>query len=224
MGMGINEETSAKAGADMLAADSTAAAQYNNNRFPYEQALSEYGRGMTTGPGTDFKNRMEGYARAWLPGNAFVDSTKSYDALGKWLSQITSSTPGAGRSVEALETTLAGNASTHINELAGEDMMKAGLALQRMNVARATVWNGMSPQEQSAYGGNYQKFAADYGSKADVRAFAFDLYNPAQRKTLAESIAKGTEAEAQRFEHSLNLARQANLVGPPGHPATQQMP
>jgi hypothetical protein len=222
--MGTNEEQSAKAGAELLSADSTAAAQYNNNRFPYEQALSQYGRGMTTGPGTDFKNRVEGYARTWLPGGMFTDTNKSYDALGKWLNQITSSTPGAGRSVEALETTLAGNASTHISELAGEDMMKAGLSLQRMNVARATVWNGMSPQEQSQYGGNYQKFAADYGSKIDVRAFGYDLYNPEQRKTLYQSIANGTEAEAQRFEHSLNIARQAGLVGTPGQPATRPMP
>jgi hypothetical protein len=224
VGPGTEQVQSYKTSADKLAADNVAAANFQNTQFPYIQALKTYGEGTTTGPTTDFWNQVAGTIRTPLAKlgvdvSALNDNTQRQDALGKWLANIQSGNPLSGRSDAELAQVLKGSASTHINETTGADMVKAGLSLQRMSVAANREWNN-NPALQQQYG-TYLNYLANYNSTIDPRAFAVDMYNPQQIARLRSQLQKGSEADAQRFEASLALARRNGMIGGAG---SQAMP
>jgi hypothetical protein len=216
IGPGTQEIEENKRSADLLTQHDTAAATYPQSIFPYTQALSLYGRGMTTAPGSDLLNTAKGWANGAARSVGITgpfDSTQEYDALHKYLTQIVSGNPVAAGSDARLAAVLAGNANTSIHELAGADMIKAGIALQRMTVALDNGWHALSPQEQAQYGGSYMTYLRDQAPKIDVRAFARDLYNPEQIKTLNADLQNGSRQDRQNFLDSLALARKAGMIG-----------
>jgi hypothetical protein len=212
-----------KTSAEKLSGDRLAAANFQSTQFPYVQALQNYGEGTKTGPTSDFWNQVAGTIRTPLAKiginiGSLDDNTQRQDALGKWLANIQSGNPMSAKSDAELAQVLKGSASTHINETTGADMVKAGLALQRMNVAATREWDQMSPQQQAQYG-TYLRFLGNYNSTVDPRAFSVDTLNPAQKQRLAAQIKSGSEADAQRFESSLALARRNGMVGGAGSAA-----
>jgi hypothetical protein len=219
LGPGSQEAGENKRAGELLTAHDTAAATYPQTVFPYTQALSLYGRGMTTAPGSDFLNQGKGWANGVARSFGITgpfDTTKEYDSLHKYLAQIVSGNPVAAGSDARLAEVLAGNANTSIHELAGADMIKAGVALQRMTVALDSAWHAMSPQAQAQYGGNYLNYLRDQAPGIDVRAFAQDLYNPEQKKTLHENLQNGTQQDRQNYLDTLALARNARMITPRG--------
>jgi hypothetical protein len=223
-GPGYEEKATSEASAARLAADRLAAADYHATQFPYVQALKEYGAGMKTGAGSDFWTSLGSYVRTpfakiGVEVGSLNDAVQRAESLKKWLANIQTSNPIAGRSDAMLAQTLHGSASTSINDLSGEDMVKAGFALNRMKIAGSKAWDVMTPQEQAQHG-NYLKWLGKYSSDLDPRAFAIDMYNPNQIKNLREQLKTGGEANVLRFERSLKMARDLNLVGT----GTQAMP
>ena len=224
VGPGTEEAQSYKTSADKLASDSVAAANFQNTQFPYVQALANYGEGTKTGPTTDFWNQVAGTIRTPLAKlgmniTTLDDNTQRADALGKWLANIQTNNPVSAKSDAELAQVLKGSASTHINETTGADMVKAGLALQRMNVAATREWQS-NPAAQQQYG-TYLRFLSAYNQSTDPRAFGVDMLNPAQKQRLADQIKNGSEADAQRFEATLALARRNGMIGGAG---SQAMP
>jgi hypothetical protein len=216
-GQGLGEQTDYKLSQDRLLADSTRAADYAQNILPYTQSLNMYGRGMTTGPGTEWFNGVKGRAGAVLRSMGFTgafDSTREYDELHKWLQQLVTSNPGAAASDARLAATLAGNANVGIHELAGEDMVKVGAAMMRMNAAVRQNWDDIGPAGQAKYGGYYSNYLRDTNRTLDLRAFASDLYNPHQLKTLREDLAAHDDAYSQNYLNSLALARRSGYASP----------
>lgn len=225
VGPGTEEAQGYKTSADKLASDDLAAANFQSTQFPYVQALKAYGEGTKTGPTTDFWNQVAGtirtpLAKIGIDVGPLSDTTERVDKLGKWLASIQSSNPISQRSDAELAQVLKGSASTHINEVAGEDMVKAGLALQRMNFAANREWHQMSPQDQAQYG-TYLRFLGNYNSNTDPRAFMVDTLNPGQVQRLRSQLQNGSEADAQRFESSLALARRNGVISGAG---SQAMP
>jgi hypothetical protein len=211
LGPGVQDTAEWKASSDRLAADDTMASNFAQTQFPSVQALKEYGKGTVTGANADFFNRIGSYIRTPLQKMGFQmgdlsDANARYDALNKWLSQIVASTPFAAGSDARLSQVLNGSASTHINQSAGEDMLKAGLVLQRMNVAANTQWHAMSPQDQAQYGGLYMNYLRGYANRVDPRAFGVDMYNPEQLSNLRTALKNGGEAAAKRFNDSKAIA------------------
>jgi len=215
-GPGTDEAGRWQTSTEALQASDRAAATAAVNLFPYEQALSLYGRGMTTAVGADIRNAAEswagGLARS-LGWGAPFDTTKEYDALHKYLSQITIGNPVAQGSDARLAATLSGNANTGIHELAGADMIKAGIALQRMTLAANRQWNGMSQEQRNSYG-LFLDFAQDFNRRVDPRAFMVDLLNPAQAQTLYDEVKAMLRNSQERanYDYSRTLARQMNPV------------
>jgi hypothetical protein len=215
LGPGYDEQVIAKQSSERLAADSALANTYETQSFPYMQALKLYGRGMTTAPGSDFLNAAKGFAGGVARSMGFsgaFDSSREYDELHKWLANITSSNPLAAGSDARLAQTLAGNANTGIHNLAGEDMLKAGIAMMRMQMAAVSEWNHMSPQQKSQNGGYYTNFRSDLAKTIDPRAFAVDLYNDAQKETLRNQLKQEGEASAKRFMDSYNMANRNGFL------------
>jgi hypothetical protein len=225
LGPGTEEAQGYKTSAEKLAADDLAATNFQSAQFPYVQALKNYGQGTKTGPTTEFWNQVAGTIRTPLAKlginvGALSDTTERVDTLGKWLAAIQSSNPVSAKSDAELAQVLKGSASTHINEVAGEDMVKAGLALQRMNVAANREWHSLSPQDQAQHG-TYLGFLRDYNTKIDPRAFSLDMLNDTQKANLRTQLKNGSEEDAARFNATLALARRNGLIGGAG---SQAMP
>lgn len=224
LGAGSEETQSNKASADKLAADRLEATEFQSTQFPYVQALKNYGEGTKTGPTTEFWNQVAGTIRTPLAKlgmniGPLADTTERVDALGKWLANIQSGSPISAKSDAMLAQTLKGSASTHINEVAGEDQVKAGLTLKRMKQAALNEWDG-NPSVQRQYG-TYLNFARQYNNTVDPRAFGVDMYNPAQITRLRTQLQNGSEEDAKRFQDTLDMARRNGMIGGAG---TRAMP
>ena len=208
-GPGYEERGNAAASQDRLNADNQFAANYAANVFPQVQALSLYGRGMTTSPGSDLLNQAKGWTGGFLRSMGFsgsFDSTKEYDELHKWLSQIVTSNPYAAGSDARLAATLQGNANTGIHEQAAADMLKTGIALTRMRATADARWNAMSSQEKAQYG-YYNDFLRQFNKDVDIRGFALDMMNPEQKKTLLADI-KAHGGAGSAYEKKIMDTRQ----------------
>jgi hypothetical protein len=127
---------------------------------------------------------------------------------------LVTSNPGAGASDARLAATLAGNANVGIHELAGEDMVKVGAAMMRMNAAVRSDWDTMGPQGQAKYGGYYANYLRDVNKTLDLRAFAEDLYNPHQAKSLYDDLKSHDKAYRDNYFNSLDLARRNGYASP----------
>jgi hypothetical protein len=215
-GPGYDEKVLAQTSQERLAADTKLASNYAANIFPYTQALASLGRGVTTAPTTDEVNRMKGWAGGVarsLGFNGVFDSTKNYDELHKWLSQITTNNPVAQGSDARLAATMSGNANTGIHELASADMMKVGVALMRMNAAASSEWLN-NPDIRSKYG-YYNNFLNNFNKTVDPRAFAWDMYNDAQKKDLAADLEahRKDPTYAAKLKASLDMVRKNGYMG-----------
>lgn len=217
-GPGYEEAGNAATSQDRLNADNQFAANYAANVFPQVQALNLYGRGMTTAPGSDFLNTAKGWTGGFLRSMGFTgafDSTKEYDELHKWLSQIVTSNPYAAGSDARLAATLQGNANTGIHEQAAADMLKTGIALMRMRATADAQWNAMSPQEKAQYG-YYNDFLRQFNKDVDIRGFAIDMMNTEQKKTLLADIkAHGGAGSAyeKKIMDTRQMATDAGYMG-----------
>ena len=220
-GAGSEETQSNKASADALAAARLRATEFQSTQLPYIQALKNYGEGTKTGPTTDFWNQVAGTIRTPLAKigvniGPLADTTERVDALGKWLANIQSGSPISAKSDAMLAQTLKGSASTHINEVAGVDQVKAGLMLHRMNQAAVNEWD--NPVTQRQYG-TFLNFARQYNNTIDPRAFGVDMYNDAQKARLRAQLQGGTEEDAVRFKRTLDMARRNGMIGGAGSQA-----
>jgi hypothetical protein len=61
--------------------------------------------------------------------------------------------------------------------------------------------------------GYYNDFLRDFNKTVDPRAFAWEMYNPEQKKTLLEDIDKHDEAYARKLQDSLALVRRNGYLG-----------
>lgn len=184
-----------------------AAGDYAKTLFPMAQALRQYGRGVTTAPGAETANQWKGWAngvlRSW-GGPQLFPGTADFDKLQKDLNQVLMSNAGAGRSDASLSAVLAGNANTHIHEMAGEDVMKANSALVRASAVVASAWQKMPPDERAKYGHYLANYRTEFNKTFDLRAGAFDMYNPAQKKSLLDDLRAHPEQQ-KRFWDSVDL-------------------
>jgi hypothetical protein len=91
----------------------------------------------------------------------------------------------------------------------------------RMAATASSEWHSMPPLERAKYGYYYSNFLREFNRTVDPRAFAWDLYNPAQRQTLIDDLAahRGDPSYAHRLLDSVNLARRNGFI-----PGTVVMP
>lgn len=215
-GMGGGEQTLATLSQERLAAGLKAGTEYARTMFPIAQALKQYGRGITTAPGAETANQWKGWiggVSRSMGGPSVFDSTADFDKLAKDLNQVLMSNAGAGRSDASLAQTLAGNANTHIHEMAGEDVMKANGALVRAASVAASQWQRMPPEERAKYGHYFANYENDFNKTFDLRAGAYDMYNPAQAKSLLEDLRKGGKPAQDRFWNSVDLLERNGYLG-----------
>jgi hypothetical protein len=205
---GYDEQVVAAQSKKRLEQGLQAGADYAKSIFPIAQALKQYGRGVTTAPGAETANQWKGWVNGVsrsMGGPQILPGTADFDKLAKDLNQVLMSNAGAGRSDASLSAVLAGNANTHIHEMAGEDVMKANGALVRASALAASRWQNMTPDERAPYKHYFTNYENEFNKTFDLRAGAYDMYNPAQKKTLVEDLRKAGPAAQKRFWDSVDL-------------------
>lgn len=168
-------------------------AGYANRSFALKQAITALGNAQT-GKGTEGLNSIKSVLLSLAPEelkklNLTPDEIRvaDRDKANKYLTQYASLFPGAGRSDAGLMTSLTGNASTNINNLAARDVARYALGMERMTHDQLIEFN-KSGKDSS----DYNKWKTGYLTSADPTAFAADLFSPEELK---RSIPKkGTQA------------------------------
>ncbi len=186
----------------------TRAAGFSQRQYQAQTALGALQQlGPTgTGPGSEGRNAIVSYA-ASLGLTAPSDATKAYDEANKYLTQMALAQPGATSSEGQLASALTGNASTHISNLAAQDVVKANVALDRQTQGALLAFqqSGQTPDQ-------WQKFATHWSSTVDPRVYAFDLLSPAQRTSV---MAGMSTADKAKFYGQVQQAVGLGLVKPP---------
>jgi hypothetical protein len=199
-----------------MVADQQANATSGQRVYQLQSALTSLQNAGTTGPGTATTNQIASFLQAqvpyglgkYLPG---VDPSKiqSYDEANKYLTQYASAKASAlgGGTDAKLATTLSGNASTHISNLAAQDVVKANIGLERMGQAQQAAFAASGlPASQ------YTTFASKFGSTVDPRVFVADQIEPAK----VSAMVKGMKpAEQQQFKTQYNWAVQNGYINGP---------
>lgn len=216
-GEGVGLEHAGAASSDQWSALRQQVGGSASRLFQLHQALSGLENAGSTGPGTDAVNNAKSFLLAqspdwlkkYLPG---VDpqQIKSYDEANKYLTQYASGVAGSFGSTtdHQLATTLAGNASTHISNLAAKDVVKANIALERMGQAQALAFQqtGETPDK-------FADWSVNWNTTHDPRAFLVDQLSPAERKKLQASLKPGS-ADYARFLNTYRQARDLGIISP----------
>ena len=153
----------------------------------------------------DFESFIYGLAPELVPAG-MQDKIKNYAELEKYLTQNMSMRANnlGPHTNEGLATAVTGSPSVHINDLAGVDLIKAGIMLRRMEYAQV---------QQAAKSGpvQYAQKKAQFAPTQDPRAYGIDLASPDQIQQWQKSL-KGKERD--RFNLSLRSAIDSGVVLP----------
>lgn len=204
------------ASGQQFVADQQANATSGQRVYQLQSALTGLQNAGSTGPGTATTNQIASFLQAqvpfglgkYLPG---VDPSKiqSYDEANKYLTQYASAKAASlgGGTNEKLAVTLSGNASTHISNLAAQDVVKANIGLERMGQAQQAAFAASGlPTSQ------YTAFASKFGSTVDPRVFIADQLAPTQVMNL---VSKMQPQEQAQFKNQYNWAVQNGYISGP---------
>jgi hypothetical protein len=197
----------------VMQADLARAGNFKTDIFPLTQALD---LAKSLGPGgmapgskgrQDFESFVYGLMPSLVPAG-MQDKIKNYAELEKYLVNNASQRANSmgPHTNDGLAQATTGSPNVHINDLAGIDLIKAQIALRRMEQAQTI---------QAAKGGpvSYTTNKAQTAAGFDPRAFQIDLMNPDQVTKLQKTL-KG--AERVKFNASLRAAIDSGAITQPG--------
>jgi hypothetical protein len=189
----------------LLNADRAYAANFGTRITILRKALDGL-QNTTTGPRTDVMNNIKSFLLAQGPDilqkMGIVDPSKiqSYDEANKYLTQYAMAQSGSmGEGTDAkLATAIAGNANTHISNLASQDVVKTNIALELMNNAALQEFDKSNLLESQ-----WPKFKSNFGSNIDPRVFLWGSM-PMDKRSAAAS--KMTADQREQFKNQYNWA------------------
>ena len=168
-----------------------------------------------TGPGAAGMQSVIRYAQSMpfvgglVSGVTSPDQIANYDEANKYLTQYASAKAGAhgGTTDSQLATALSGNASTHISNLAAQNVVKANIGLERMDQAQAQAFQqtGQTPDQ-------FSNFSAGWNRSMDPRAFIADQLTPQQ---LQSTVSSMSPANRTKFQSTYNQAVTNGWMNPP---------
>ncbi|MFM0638083.1 hypothetical protein PQQ63_15380 [Paraburkholderia metrosideri] len=204
------------ASGQQFADDQKANAGSGQRVYQLQSALTGLQNAGSTGPGTATMNNIKSFLLAqspdWLknhlPG-VDPNQIQNYDEANKYLTQYADAKAASmgGDTAKQLATTLSGNASTHISNLAAQDVVKANIGLERMGQAQQAAFAASGlPTSQ------YTTFASKFGSTIDPRVFIADQLPPTQVMNI---VSKMKPQEQAQFKNQYNWAVQNGYISGP---------
>jgi len=200
------ESTAMEGSAKQWDADRANAGGVPGRLYQLQSALGAVQKG-DIGPGSAAVNQAKSFILAHAGEFPGVDASKieSYDEANKYLTQYASAKAGAlgGGTDSKLATTLAGNASTHISQLAAENVIKANIGLERMDKAMTDAFAATGlPANQ------YANWKLQWAGKVDPNVFIADV---APDKVRAAYNKMSPKQQAQ-FKETYNWAAQSGYI------------
>lgn len=185
--------------------DLTADAGYTSNIVPLSKVIQLLPQ-TTTGLGSKLPSEVaQVFSTFGIPiGN---DQAKNISEVQKYTTQLARAAGAAPNSDAQLAAAFAANPNVDMNNAAATDVAKVLLSLNRMQHAKvlASQAAGVQPQD-------YSKFASQWGSQQDPRAYGFDLMTPDAKAALKTEL-KANPAEAAKFVASYQTAQQLGILG-----------
>lgn len=192
------------AGQDLLA-DQKSNGQ-SGTRINMLQSASTALAHAQTGTGADKLNAVKGVV-AMLGGPS--ESVTNYDEANKYLMQYAQQKAASlGNGTDAqLSAAITGNGSTHISNLAAQDVVKVNLGLERMEQARMQQWmkSGLPPAQ-------YSQWKSQFGATMDPRVFIADQMD---LKKVGAMLQRMNPKERSTFKTQYNWAVQNGYINGP---------
>lgn len=197
------------AGGDLLVADQKSNAESNTRINMLQNAAAALGR-ADSGQNADKLQAMRGtLVTLGLATPDQANKVQSYDEASKYLTQYAQQKAASfGHGTDAqLSAAMTGNGSTHISNLAAQDVVKVNMALERMDQARMKAWESanLPPSE-------YAKWKSQFGSTMDPRVFVADQLDPAKVQAMVKGMSPKEQA---RFRAQYNWSVKNGLINGP---------
>ena len=198
--------------AQAMQGDLIRAGGFSTDIYPLNRAL-ELAKSLGPGgmgPGSEGRQKFESFVYSLLPQlvpASMQDKIKNYAELEKYLVNNTQNRAQnlGPHTNQGLATAVTGSPNVQINDLAGVDLIKAQIALRRMEQAQTF---------QAAKAGpvGYTTAKGTFAANQDPAAYGIDLMSPEQIQKLQKTL-KGPERS--RFNASLKAAIESGVVSPP---------
>lgn len=189
-------EAAGHAAGGLYAAAGEQSAKFGNRIYQARKALDGLEKLGPYSQGTagEYRNRLANIAQS-LGMKMDAGKTATYDETNKYLIQMAMSQPGAQHSDQQLATVLTANPSMHINNMAAQDVLKAGIALDRRSNAAYMAFHQKYPGTQAqTHADEWPQFASDYTQNRDARAYMWDLMNDKQRARVWDGMSQKQKA------------------------------
>lgn len=197
------------AGGDLLVADQKSNAESNTRINMLQNAAAALGR-ADSGQNADKLQAMRGtLVTLGLATPDQANKVQSYDEASKYLTQYAQQKAASfGHGTDAqLSAAMTGNGSTHISNLAAQDVVKVNMALERMDQARMKAWESANlPASQ------YAKWKSQFGSTMDPRVFVADQLDPSKVQAMVRGMS---QKEQKTFRTQYNWAVQNGFINGP---------
>ena len=168
-----------------------------------------------TGPSAQASQQLMSYVRslpvigAGINNLSSPQNVTSYDEANKYLTAYAAARAGAhgGTTDSQLATTLSSNASTHISNLAAQDVVRANIGLERMDQAQSQAFqqSGQTPDQ-------FANFSANWNKTMDPRAFVAPELTPQQFSTM---IGGMSPSDRTKFQSTYNSGISNGWLTPP---------
>lgn len=164
------------------------------------------------GPGSRARNQV----MAWLQTQGIATTRANVrQEAAKYLNKYTSTNPVAARSDEAQNLAAASSPNLEISLPAALHLAKSAVGFDRMDAAVPAAYDLAHPGQPQA-GPDYLKFKTNYyATQPDPRAFNFDLLQPAEQRSLVQSLGPKDGPAYQNFRSSLQMAHDTKMLEAP---------
>ena len=160
-----------------------------------------------TGRSTEAVHNFYSFLKSQGLSPGFLDNdVTQYDIARKAMLAYASGQGKAAGTDLGLEAQLHSNASPDIDQSAADHVINQNIGLQRQKLAQV--------MEAPAGGVGYGNHVTNFTGKTDPRAFAWDVYSPAERAAIIAQ-SKTVEGGYQKLKDSLKIAVDRHLVQVP---------
>lgn len=204
----LGADRSANLSVDALAQDRQDAASAPGRIYQLGQALSGL-QNAQTGHGSETLNNLRGLAATLGMGDGAKNA--SYDEANKYLTQyaVNKANTLGGATDSKIATMLSANASTHINNLAAQDVVRANIGLERMGLALQQAFQSSGLPENK-----WLAFKQDWTAKNDPRVFVLSEMPRDKAGAFVSSLPKHEqEALKAQYIQAVNSGWVPSLVG-----------
>jgi hypothetical protein len=170
--------------------------------------------GISTGPGSDWRNTAKSFFNAMSPDLAkkigWTGDVQNYDEFKKILTNYASSVSGSlGSGTDArLNAAITGNANPGISKMANEDILAKTMAAEKMRAAQDYAF-----QNSGLTTDKFNQWQSQWNKNVNPDAFVFTSMSPAQQQAF---LKRQSPAQLTKFKSDLGNLVRAGLIQMPG--------